>query len=218
MDGVYIHESAVVDDGANIGAGTKVWHFAHIFSGAVIGEACSLGQNTMVADSVTIGRNVKVQNNVAVYSGTVIEDDVFLGPSCVLTNVSNPRSQVIRQEIYETTRIRRGATVGANATIVCGVTLGRYCFVAAGAVVTRDISDYALIAGVPGRQVGWMSRHGHKLNFDKDGKASCVESGFQYQLSSRNDISTVQCLGLDEDCELPLELAVGKKPYRELKQ
>ena len=214
----YIHETAVVDGGASIGAGTKVWHFSHIFSGAVIGETCSFGQNTMVANGVTIGRNVKVQNNVAVYSGTIIEDDVFLGPSCVLTNVSNPRSQVVRKGIYETTHIRRGATIGANATIVCGVTLGRYCFVAAGAVVTRDVPDYALIAGVPGKQVGWMSRHGHKLNFDSDGKASCAESGYKYQLSSRDDASTVQCLDLDEDSELPVELAVGNKPYRELQQ
>ena len=153
----YQHPTAVVDGGVSIGPGTKVWHFAHICQGASIGENCIFGQNTMVGNDVVIGSNVKVQNNVAVYTGTEIEDDVFLGPSCVLTNVTNPRSQIKRHSLYERTLIRRGATVGANATIVCGITLGRYSFIAAGAVVTKDVPDYGFIVGVPGRQRGWMS-------------------------------------------------------------
>src|SRR6187399_3465704 len=165
----YSHPTAIVDPGATIGAGTKIWHFAHISPGAVIGERCIFGQNTMVADGVTIGSNVKVENNVAIYTGTVIEDDVFLGPSCVLTNVTNPRSQVKRHSLYEKTLIRRGTTIGANATIVCGITLGRYSFISAGAVVTKDVPDYALMVGVPARQTGWMSRHGHLLKVEGDG-------------------------------------------------
>jgi UDP-2-acetamido-3-amino-2,3-dideoxy-glucuronate N-acetyltransferase len=145
----FAHPTAIIDEGVQIGAGTKVWHFAHICPGAQIGENCIFGQNTMVAGGVKIGCNVKVQNNVAIYTGTVIEDDVFLGPSCVLTNVTNPRSQVVRHSLYETTVVRRGATVGANATLVCGITLGRYAFVAAGAVVTRDVPDYGFVQGVP---------------------------------------------------------------------
>jgi UDP-2-acetamido-3-amino-2,3-dideoxy-glucuronate N-acetyltransferase len=156
------HESSYIDDGAEIGAGTKIWHFSHIQK-AKIGERCIFGQNVNVADGVVIGNNVKVQNNVSIYTGTVVEDDVFLGPSCVLTNVTNPRSQVNRHSLYEKTLIRRGATIGANATIVCGVTLGRYCFIAAGSVVTKDVPDYALMVGNPARQKGWMSRHGHLL-------------------------------------------------------
>jgi UDP-2-acetamido-3-amino-2,3-dideoxy-glucuronate N-acetyltransferase len=156
------HESSYVDEGAEIGDSTKIWHFCHIQK-AKIGEHCIFGQNVNVADGVVIGNNVKVQNNVSVYTGTVIEDDVFLGPSCVLTNVTNPRSQVNRHSLYEKTLIRRGATIGANATIVCGVTLGRYCFIAAGSVVTKDVPDYALMVGNPARQKGWMSRHGHVL-------------------------------------------------------
>jgi UDP-2-acetamido-3-amino-2,3-dideoxy-glucuronate N-acetyltransferase len=156
------HESAYIDEGAEIGAGTKIWHFGHIQK-AKIGERCIFGQNVNVADGVVIGNNVKVQNNVSIYTGTVVEDDVFLGPSCVLTNVTNPRSQVNRHSLYEKTLIQRGATIGANATIVCGVTLGRYCFIAAGSVVTKDVPDYALMVGNPARQKGWMSRHGHLL-------------------------------------------------------
>ena len=223
---VYAHPTAVVDDGATIGAGTKVWHFAHVFGGAVIGERCSFGQNTMVADGVVIGSNVKVQNNVAIYGGTTIEDDVFLGPSCVLTNVSNPRSQVVRRSIYETTRLRRGATVGANATIVCGVTLGRYAFVAAGAVVTKDVGDYEMIVGVPGRVRGHMSRHGHPLAFGDDGHAVCPESGLRYERTTNqsdaanNDADeagvAVRCLDLDEDAPLPSEMAVGTQSYRDI--
>ena len=215
MSEYFVHETAVVDEGARVGTGTKIWHFAHIFGGAVIGEACSFGQNTMVSDDVVIGRNVKVQNNVAIYSGTTIEDDVFLGPSCVLTNISNPRSQVIRRGIYETTLLRRGATVGANATIVCGIALGRYCFIAAGAVVTKDVPDYGLITGVPGKRVGWMSRHGHRLEFTSDGEAVCSESGYKYSLDQSGSSPIVRCLDLDEECSLPENLSKGIKSYRE---
>src|SRR5437667_3970212 len=160
----FVHESAYVDDGAEIGAGTKIWHFSHIMKGARIGERSILGQNVNVDGGAVIGNNVKIQNNVSVYTGVVIEDDVFLGPSCVLTNVTNSRSQVNRHSLYETTLLKRGCTVGANATIVCGVTVGRYAFIGAGAVVTKDVADFALVVGNPGRQVGWMSRHGHRLS------------------------------------------------------
>ena len=213
MSSSFVHPSSVVDDGATIGAGTKIWHFSHVSAGAVIGERCSFGQNCFVAGGVTIGSNVKVQNNVSIYSGTIIEDDVFLGPSAVLTNVTNPRSQVVRQSLYETTRLRRGASVGANATIVCGVTIGRYGFVAAGAVITKDVPDYALIAGVPGRQIGWMSRHGHRLAFDGDGRGACPETGLRYRLEA----NTVRCVDLDEEAPLPPELAAGTRSYDEYK-
>src|SRR6266853_2316461 len=159
----YAHSTAVIDEPCEIGDGTKIWHFVHVCCGAKIGRKCILGQNVMVAENVAIGHNVKIQNNVAIYVGVTVEDDVFLGPSCVLTNVSNPRAQVNRHNLYEKTLIRQGATVGANATIVCGITLGRYCFIAAGTVVTKDAPDYAFIIGTPGRQRGWMSRHGHQL-------------------------------------------------------
>lgn len=210
----YVHSTAVVDAGAQIGAGSKIWHFAHISSGAVIGEKCIFGQNTFVADGVTIGRNVKVQNNVAVYTGTTIEDDVFLGPSCVLTNVTNPRSQVNRHSLYEKTLIRRGATIGANATIVCGITLGRYCFIAAGAVVTKDVPDYALIQGVPGRQAGWMSRHGHLLKPDAAGELRCPESGYRYREAAPR---VLRCIDLDEEVPLPAALQTGTVSYDHLK-
>jgi len=211
---IFIHPSAVVDEGADIGPETKIWHFSHVFAKAKIGRNCSFGQNTMVADGVIVGNNVKVQNNVAIYTGTVIEDDVFLGPSCVLTNVTNPRSQVVRRSLYEKTQIRRGATVGANATIICGVTLGRYSFIAAGAVVAKNVPDYALIMGVPGRQQGWMSRHGHLLHFSSEGIANCPESGLGYRLHE----NTVQCLDIAENAALPETLASGAKPYREWKK
>lgn len=207
------HETAVVDEGARIGADTKIWHFAHVCSGAVIGERCSFGQNTLVSPGVVVGSNVKVQNNVAIYTGTTIEDDVFLGPSCVLTNVTNPRSQVVRRGLYEKTLIKRGATIGANATIVCGITLGRYSFIGAGAVVARDVPDYGFILGVPGKLKGWMSRHGHMLNFDDEGIAVCPESGFRYHLE--NEI--VKCLDLDEESPLPEELSVGEVFYDDFK-
>jgi len=213
--GFFVHESAYVDEGAEIGAGTKIWHFAHIMGGAKIGRRCIFGQNTMVAGGVTIGDNVKVQNNVAIYTGTVVEDDVFLGPSCVLTNVTNPRSQVVRHALYETTLLRRGATVGANATIVCGITLGRYAFIAAGALVAADVPDYALMMGVPARQHGWMSRHGHRLaNPDADGVMTCPESGYRY----REMDGVLRCLDLDEEAPLPSELAEGTKTYDEFKR
>jgi UDP-2-acetamido-3-amino-2,3-dideoxy-glucuronate N-acetyltransferase len=207
------HSSAIIDDNVSIGAGTKIWHFAHICSGAKIGERCIFGQNTMVANDVVIGSNVKVQNNVAIYTGTTIEDDVFLGPSCVLTNVTNPRSQVKRHSLYETTIIRKGTTVGANATIVCGIILGRYSFIAAGAVVAKDVPDYGFIIGVPGRQKGWMSRHGHLLHFDEVGIAICPESTFRYQLENNQ----VRCLDLDEEAPLPEPLTLGEKTYDEFK-
>ena len=207
------HETAIIDKGAVIGKGTKIWHFAHICEKAIIGERCVFGQNTMVANDVSIGSNVKVQNNVAIYTGTTIEDDVFLGPSCVLTNVSNPRSQVNRQSLYEPTLIRRGATVGANATIVCGVTLGRYSFIAAGAVVTKDVPDYAFMVGVPARQEGWMSRHGHKLDFADDGQACCPESGFRYEKNG----DSVCCIDLEESDALPGMLAKGSGEYSKFK-
>lgn len=211
----FSHSTAVIDPGATIGAGTKIWHFAHISPGAVIGEKCIFGQNTFVADGVTIGRNVKAQNNVAIYTGTTIEDDVFLGPSCVLTNVTNPRSQVNRHSLYEKTLIRRGATVGANATIVCGITLGRYCFIAAGAVVTKDVPDYALIQGVPGRRAGWMSRHGHVLKPDATGELRCPETGYRYREATPG---VLRCLDLDEEAPLPAALRTGTMSYDELKE
>lgn len=212
MSDFFQHPSAVIDEGAIIGDGTKIWHFAHICGGARIGKNCSFGQNTMVAPGVSVGDNVKVQNNVAIYTGTEIEDDVFLGPSCVLTNVTNPRSQVVRRGLYEVTRIRRGATVGANATLVCGITLGRYAFVAAGAVVVRDVPDYGFVMGVPGRLSGWMSRHGHVLRFDGE-DARCPESGFRYRKCGE----TVSCLDLDEESPLPEELSTGSKSYDDFK-
>jgi UDP-2-acetamido-3-amino-2,3-dideoxy-glucuronate N-acetyltransferase len=213
MSDFYVHPSSFVDEPSSIGSGTKIWHFSHVSKNATIGERCSFGQNCFIASDVVIGSNVKVQNNVSIYTGTVIEDDVFLGPSCVLTNVTNPRSQVLRHSLYEKTLLRRGASVGANATIVCGVTVGRYAFVAAGAVVTRSVPDYALMAGVPARSAGWMSRHGHRLAFDRNGEAVCPESGFRYRLES----GTVRCLDLHEDAVLPAPLSVGTRPYDEFK-
>jgi UDP-2-acetamido-3-amino-2,3-dideoxy-glucuronate N-acetyltransferase len=211
---MYIHPTSVIDEPVSIGEGTKIWHFCHICSGARIGAHCSFGQNVLVGNDVTIGNGVKVQNNVAVYTGVTIEDEVFLGPSCVLTNVTNPRSQVVRRGLYEKTLIRRGATVGANATIVCGITLGRYAFIAAGTVVTKDVPDYALIVGVPGRQKGWMSRHGHILRFNSSHHATCPESGFEYELQENQ----VRCLTLAEDAPLPEKLAVGRESYDEIKR
>ncbi len=212
----FAHESAYVDDGAQIGSGTKIWHFAHIMGGAKIGKNCIFAQNTMVAGGVEIGNNVKVQNNVAIYSGTIVADDVFLGPSCVLTNVTNPRSQVVRRNLYEKTVLKRGATVGANATIVCGVEIGRYAFIAAGAVVTRDVPDYALMIGVPARHAGWMSRHGHRLgDVDADGVMVCPESGYRYK---EVEPGVLKCLDLDEEAPLPTEMSRGKISYDDFKK
>jgi len=211
----FVHPTAIVDPGAVIGEGSKMWHFVHISAGATIGAKCIFGQNTFVADGVSVGNNVKVQNNVAIYTGTTIEDDVFLGPSCVLTNVTNPRSQVNRHRLYEKTFIRRGATVGANATIVCGITLGRYSFIAAGAVVTKDVPDYALIQGVPGRHVGWMSRHGHRLERDSSNELRCPESGYRYHEESAG---ILRCIDLPEDASLPVDLRQGNRGYDSFKQ
>lgn len=211
----FIHESSYVDENVSIGAGTKIWHFSHVQSGAILGSNCILGQNVNIGNNVVIGDNVKIQNNVSVYEGITIESDVFLGPSCVLTNVSNPRSQILRHSLYEKTLIRRGTTVGANATIVCGITLGRYCFIAAGAVVTKDVPDYAFIVGVPGKQKGWMSRHGHVLKPGPDGIMVCPESGFRYKEISPG---TLKCLDLNEDAPLPEALAKGKEDYRQIKE
>ena len=179
----------------------------------MIGQNCTLGQNVMVADNASLGNNVKVQNNVAIYGGLTIDDDVFLGPSCVLTNVTNPRSQVSRKTLYEKTHIKRGATIGANATIVCGIALGYYCFIGAGSVVTKDVPDYGLILGNPGQLTGYMSRHGHKLKFDEAGRASCPESKFIYEKVDEE----VRCLDLNEDSPLPSEFSVGSQSYNSFK-
>ena len=215
----FSHSTAVIDEGASLGSGCKVWHFSHVSSNAQLGKNCSLGQNVFVAADVTIGTNAKIQNNVSIYGGTVIEDDVFLGPSCVLTNISNPRSEIVRRSIYETTVIKRGATIGANATIVCGVTIGRYAFIAAGAVVTKNVPDYALVKGNPAKQSGWMSRHGHVLEFDKCGLATCPESGYRYQteMNSNSTVTQVRCLDIDELSALPSEQAIGQRSYREFR-
>jgi UDP-2-acetamido-3-amino-2,3-dideoxy-glucuronate N-acetyltransferase len=211
----FVHESAYVDEPCRIGKGTKIWHFCHIMKDAAIGENCIFGQNVLVAGGVVIGNNVKVQNNVAIYTGAVIEDDVFLGPSCVLTNMSNPRAEIVRHDLYERTVFRRGATVGANATILCGIELGRYSFIGAGAVVTENVPDYALMMGVPARRVGWISRHGIPLpRPDEQGVMVCSESGYRYR---EVPAGVVHCLDLDEESPLPDDQRVGRVPYRELK-
>lgn len=176
------HATAVIDDGCEIGEGTKIWHFTHVMTGARIGKNCNLGQNVVISPGVTLGNNVKVQNNVSLYTGVVCEDDVFVGPSVVFTNISNPRSAVVRKHLYETTLVKRGATLGANATVICGHTIGEYAFVGAGTVVTHDVVAYALVVGNPGRQIGWMSAYGHRLTFDTNGHGVCEESGEQYEL------------------------------------
>ncbi len=178
----YAHPTAVIDEGCEIGEGTKIWHFCHVMSGSRLGENCSLGQNVFVASGVVLGNNVKVQNNVSLYAGVTCEDDVFLGPSMVFTNVINPRSAVNRKSDYKKTHVSRGVTIGANATIVCGTTLGAFAFIGAGAVVTKDVPAYALIVGNPGRQMGWMSEHGERLAFDEQGLAVCKGSGETYSL------------------------------------
>ena len=211
----FVHPTAVVDEPSEIGEGTKIWHFSHILPGARIGRKCIFGQNTQVGEGVRIGNNVKVQNNVSIYTGAEIEDDVFLGPSCVLTNVTNPRSQVNRHSLYEKTILRRGATVGANATLVCGIEVGRYSFIGAGAVVAKNVPDYALMVGNPARQTGWMSRHGHRLGApDASGAMVCPESGYRYR---EVEPGVLRCLDLDEDAPLPKELATGAKSYDEFK-
>lgn len=186
MSDYFVHESAVVDEGAIIGKGSKIWHFCHIMKGASLGEGCKLGQNVFVGDGVHLGNNVKIQNNVSVYAGVTCEDDVFLGPSMVFTNVRNPRSAIVRQGQYSETYLERGVSIGANATIVCGVRLGAFCFIGAGAVVTQDVPAYALLVGNPARQLGWMSEYGHRLEFDEEAKASCPESGEIYLLEANS--------------------------------
>ena len=178
----FAHPTAVIDEGCIIGKGTKIWHFSHIMTGCEIGEYCNIGQNVVVSPHVTLGRNVKVQNNLSIYTGVICEEDVFLGPSMVFTNVINPRSAILRRDKYMQTLVKRGASIGANATIICGVTLGEYSFIGAGAVVTKDVQPYALIVGNPGRLTGWMSQYGHRLHFNENNIAECPESHEKYQL------------------------------------
>ena len=178
----FAHETSVIDDGCEIGAGTKIWHFSHIMPDCKIGANCNIGQNVVISPQVVLGNNVKVQNNVSIYTGVICEDDVFLGPSMVFTNVINPRSAINRKNEYAKTVVMKGATIGANATIVCGHNIGRFAFIGAGAVVTKEVSDYALVMGNPARQTGWMSEYGHKLKFNTQGFASCPESNQRYQL------------------------------------
>ena len=183
MENYFSHESAIIHPDASIGEGTKIWHFSHIMANCIIGKGCNIGQNVVVSTDVALGDNVKVQNNVSIYSGVICEDDVFLGPSMVFTNVINPRSHVVRRGQYAKTIVRKGASIGANATIVCGHEIGEYAFIGAGAVVTKEVLPFALVLGNPARQVGWMSKFGHKLAFNAEGMANCPESGEQYQLN-----------------------------------
>ena len=180
----FAHGSAVIDEGCLIGKGTKIWHFSHIMKGSEIGESCNIGQNVVISPGVKLGRNVKVQNNVSIYTGVICEDDVFLGPSMVFTNILNPRSAVIRRDQYVETVVRKGASIGANATVVCGHTIGEYSLIGAGTVVTKDVKPYALVVGNPGRQTGWVSEYGHKLVFDASGEALCPESGQRYKIEA----------------------------------
>jgi UDP-2-acetamido-3-amino-2,3-dideoxy-glucuronate N-acetyltransferase len=178
------HETAIIDTGSSIGDDTRIWHFSHIMGGCRIGKACNIGQNVVVSPDVILGNNVKIQNNVSIYSGVICEDDVFLGPGCVFTNISNPRSAIPRKHLYEKTWVKKGATIGANATILCGYTIGEYALVGAGAVVTRNVRPYALVVGNPARQTGWVSEYGHRLHFDEKGIALCPESNIRYQLAN----------------------------------
>lgn len=178
----FAHETTVIDEGCKIGKGTKIWHFSHIMSGSEIGENCNIGQNVVVLTGVKLGKNVKVQNNISIYTGVICEDDVFLGPSMVFTNVINPRSAIVRKDKYLPTLVEKGATIGANSTIVCGNKIGSYAFIGAGAVVTKEVKPYALVVGNPAKQTGWMSEYGHKLHFDEHGAAVCPESGEKYHL------------------------------------
>lgn len=182
----FAHETAVIDQGCQIGKNTKIWHFTHIMSNCIIGENCNIGQNVVVSPEVVLGKNVKIQNNVSLYTGVICEDDVFLGPSMVFTNITNPRSGVIRKDKYEKTLVKKGASIGANSTIVCGHTIGEFAFIGAGAVVVKDVPAYALVVGNPAKQIGWMSEFGHRLNFDKDGIAICPESKEQYKLENNS--------------------------------
>jgi UDP-2-acetamido-3-amino-2,3-dideoxy-glucuronate N-acetyltransferase len=184
----YAHETAVIDLGAIIGKGTKIWHFSHIMSNSIIGENCNIGQNVVISPGVVIGNNAKIQNNISLYTGVICEDDVFMGPAMVFTNVINPRSAINRKSEYMKTYVKKGATFGANCTIVCGNTIGEYAFIGAGAVVTKDVKPYALIVGNPGRQIGWMSEYGHRLQFDENGIAVCPESNKKYKLEDNQVI------------------------------
>ena len=191
MKDFFAHETAVIDEGVEIGTGTRIWHFSHIMTGSRIGDNCNLGQNVVVSPDVILGNNVKVQNNVSIYTGVICEDDVFLGPSMVFTNVINPRSAIIRRDKYMKTVVEKGATIGANATIVCGNNIGKFAFIGAGAVVIREVKPYALVVGNPSRQVGWMSEYGHRLEFNNEGVAVCPESGDKYKLQD-NTITKIQ--------------------------
>ena len=184
----FAHETTVIDQPCQIGEGTKIWHFSHVMAGAVIGSRCNLGQNVVVSPGVMLGDNVKVQNNVSIYTGVICEDDVFLGPSMVFTNVINPRSAIVRKDQYKTTLVKKGASIGANATIICGNEIGAYALIGAGAVITKPVPDYALVAGNPARQIGWVSEYGHRLHFDNKRRALCPESGQEYQLQE-NQVS-----------------------------
>ena len=185
MDGKpFIHETAVIDEPCSIGVGSKVWHFSHIMKDAVLGNDCNLGQNVVISPRVTLGNNVKVQNNVSIYTGVICEDDVFLGPSMVFTNIVNPRSAVVRKDKYVKTLVQKGASIGANATVVCGNTIGSFAMIGAGAVITKDVSNYALVVGNPAKQIGWVSEYGHRLEFDESGKATCEESGQEYLMEN----------------------------------
>jgi UDP-2-acetamido-3-amino-2,3-dideoxy-glucuronate N-acetyltransferase len=186
----FVHETAVVDEGCVIGKDTRIWHFSHIMPNAVIGDRCNIGQNVVVSPGVKLGTNVKIQNNVSLYTGVICEDDVFLGPSMVFTNISNPRSAVVRKEQYVETLVKKGASIGANATIVCGNTIGSYALIGAGSVVTKSIPAYALVVGNPAKQIGWVSEYGHRLEFDKNGKATCPESGEVFQLKNGEVVKT----------------------------
>lgn len=178
----FAHETAIIDEGCKIGEGTKIWHFSHIMPNCIIGERCNIGQNVVVSPEVILGNNVKIQNNVSIYTGVICEDDVFLGPSMVFTNVINPRSAVNRKDQYAKTTVKKGASIGANATIVCGHDIGEYAFVGAGAVVTKNVPNFALVVGNPARQIGWISEYGHRLEFDENGVATCPESGDKYEM------------------------------------
>ncbi len=182
MTEYFAHPTSVIDEGSEISAGTKIWHFSHVMSGCVIGENCNIGQNVVISPGVVLGVNVKIQNNVSVYTGVICEDDVFLGPSMVFTNVINPRSAINRRGEYSRTLVKKGASIGANATVVCGNNIGSFALVGAGAVITKDVADYALVVGNPAKQIGWVSEYGHRLNFDVDGIALCMESGQTYSL------------------------------------
>ena len=182
MNEYFAHETAIVDDNCSIGKDTKIWHFSHIMSGCVIGESCNIGQNVVISPSVILGKNVKIQNNVSVYTGVICEDDVFLGPSMVFTNVINPRSHVNRKSEYAQTLVRKGASIGANATVVCGNEIGEYALIGAGAVITKPVKPFALVVGNPAKQIGWVSENGHKLVFNATGMATCIETGQEYEL------------------------------------